>query len=295
MIRKKRFSTGLPVGLTTVACIVLTAASTEATLILHEGFDYSAGDINGSQAGGTGFSAGGWATSGSDNLFDVLGTGLSLGSLPVTGASVKRPSAPGNAEMSRSITAASQGALLADNATLWFSVLLRTTSFSTGNANGTLVLGTDPFDGPGNKPATMTGGNAFGVTLNSITTLQAITINGGVTTTSGSFATTVDTTYLIAGKIHWASSGNNDTLRLFNITDPGGAEPANGVAFATMTADFNQSAFDTVAIADRQVATYDEIRFGHAFADVMGVIPEPSTFALTFIGLLGLLAWRSRG
>jgi hypothetical protein len=137
MIRKNPFKKVLPVGLAAVAFIALTAASTEATLILYGGFDYSPGDIDGSQVGGAGFSAGGWTTSGSDNPFDALGTGLSLGSLPVTGASVKRPSAPGNAEMSRSITSASQGALLADNATLWFSVLLRTTNFSTGNANGT--------------------------------------------------------------------------------------------------------------------------------------------------------------
>jgi hypothetical protein len=40
------------------------------------------------------------------------------------------------------------------------------------------------------------------------------------------------------------------TLSLYNITDPGAALPA---PFATMTADLDQSQFDTIAIGSQQI------------------------------------------
>ena len=46
-----------------MASLALTTTSANAGLVLYEGFDYAAGDIDGSQACGTGFSATGWTTS----------------------------------------------------------------------------------------------------------------------------------------------------------------------------------------------------------------------------------------
>ena len=67
------------------------------------------------------------------------------------------------------------------------------------------------------------------------------------------------------------------------------------------TAALDQSLFDTLAIGwkDGQAAM-DEIRFGATAGDVMPsaaglAVPEPSTFALAALGLMGLaIAWRRR-
>jgi len=278
-----------------ILLVSLAAPSARATLIVEEHFDYAAGDIDGTQKGGTGFDATtGWTTSGS-NAFDVQSTGLSLDPLLEDGKSVKRTANSGNAELNRPISAASQTALLADDSTIWFSLLLNVDSESAeSHVKSAFVLGTDAFTGPGDDPPSMTGGDAFGLSFSNANALKAFKIVGGTRTRSGTslLPTTTDTTYLIAGKIDWATSGNSDTLNLYNITDPAAASP--GTAFATMTADFDQAGavdaantFDTVAIADRQRVFWDEIRFGTSFASVTPV-PEPATLALAAIGLLGL-------
>jgi len=285
----------------------VTSAGGGGNPVVYEGFNYPAGDVDGSQAGGTGFAAAGWTTTGfTRNPYDVRSDGLTFPGLPMLGRSIRRPSAPDNAEMHREISAAAQTALTADNSTVWFSVLTRDDEYSQGNANGALVLGTDAFDGAGNKPITMTGGNALGVAINGVTgdsfRLHAIAIENGSTSLSPDVLLMPigeDTTYLIAGKIDWVPNGSDDTLTLYNILDP--ASDTLPSPFATITADLDQSAFDTIAIGDRQITPFDEIRYATTFAEAMGreatvntIIPEPATLLIwSLLAGLGVgLGWR---
>lgn len=87
---------------------------------------------------------------------------------------------------------------------------------------------------------------------------------------------------MIVGQIDWVADGGNDTLSLYNILDVNTALPA---PFATMSADLDQSLFDTIAVGSAQVSALDEIRFGAALTDV-GLIPEPASLALLGLGCL---------
>jgi hypothetical protein len=78
-------------------------------------------------------------------------------------------------------------------------------------------------------------------------------------------------TVLIVGKINWKPNGTPDELLLFNVTDLF-TEPPESAAIASITnLDFEQSAFDTVAMWDSSFSINDEIRFGNTFANVMGI------------------------
>jgi len=276
-----------------VLCILGVATVSADAAIICESFDYNAGVINGTQAGGTGFAASGWTSSGS-NPYAIQNNGLSLDEQPVAGGSVRRPQAPGSAEMHRAISTASQAALTADDSTIWFSVLIKDFTYSSGYEYGAMVLGTGTFTDADARPMTIEGGEAFGVSFSGGTLdLHTITIDDGTSTLSTEYLPDQghEVTYLIAGKIEWASNGNMDTLRLFNISDTSAAQPADSAAFAMTTADLDQSQFDTISIGSAQVSAFDEIRFGTSYRDV--VIPEPATLGLLAMGGLGVL-WRRR-
>jgi hypothetical protein len=266
-----------PIVAALTLCVgVLVPGRSAGDLVLYEGFDYSAGDIDGSQTGGTGFATGGWTTSGSNNPYDVITPGLSFTGLATTGGAVKRPTAPGNAEMHRGISAKVQSELSADGTTVWFSLLTRSDDYASRYGNGALVLGTDAFTDFGSLPNQMAGGEAIGFSYNArldpsdvnIMSLHGLTIDDGTSTLSTDYILEPQKgtyLYLIAGRIDWAADGSDDVLALYNVIDP--AEPLPE-PFATMTADLDQSQFDTIAIGSQQISVFDEIRFGSSPADV---------------------------
>ena len=263
--------------------ILINSLTTEETV--YEPFDYAAGAINGTQSGGIGMS-GSWSTSvtNSGTLYSMISGGLSFTDLTTSGSvKAKRNTAPGGAEMNRAISAASQTALTVDGTTIWFSILINTQRFSAGNENGTFVFGSAGLDSNDVDRVlpSITGGEGFGVHVNGNNAggnpfyIHAYSIDGGASSKSVSFLDTGTTsgTYLIAGKISWVANGGNDSLWVFNITDPSASEPAEGDAVATITADLDQSVFDTLAIANRQVSNVDEIRLAPTYYEVMGREP----------------------
>lgn len=303
--------------LLSLAASISSIANVQAALVLYEGFDYTPGDNVVGLTGGTGFSAA-WTGigAGGDGTANVnIGTGMSFDTLQVAGGALERQNRSGRGTISRLIdttpATGSQAQLTADNSTIWFSVLMDPTidtSLATGgqfgNTYATLTFGneglTDSSTGGQNGEGTdiANTGDAFGVGFFGGPTsfadggIQGLSFTGGVIDQSDGASNSIvtgDSLSLIVGRIEWAADGFNDTLTLYDITDPGAALPAS---FATMTMDVDQTDFDTISIADGQTSGFDEIRFGTELGDVLPVVPEPSSFALVGLSALSLLRRR---
>ena len=287
--------------------------SANAALHVSESFDYAGGTVDGSQTGGTGLLNGvgeGWDGSTTNvmysidasNAIDVSG----INGLSASGPKLQRNSAPGAAQISRGLTASAITNLTA-NGTIYFSIILENNRFSTGNANDSFLISTSavPIGTAGNDPIDIAGGEAFGVAFTGqgvdeggSIDIRGIAIDGGVGAKSTGLINDPGTggvsdggdTYFIVGKIDWVANGGNDTLTLYNVTDTTAALPT---AFATITADIDNSNISTLAFAGEQIGAFDEIRIGNDLADV-GVVPEPSTTALLGLGGLALILRRRK-
>ena len=262
--------------LTLVVMLCVSAAFVgllQASLVVEEHFDYTPGTIL-SGSGGTGFD-GAWSTTGNDAstiLFTIRDGGLTFMDggglfLDVTGNSVYRPDHTGRTEANRALSASSQGVLCADGSTIWFSVLYKKTAGS-GNYFG-FVIGTDTFDvaSTGALDGYATGGEGFGVGSNYGDQVEAISYDdtSGMTTVNSGLV--ADPVRLIAGKIVWSANGTDDVMYLYNVTDLL-TEPTTPIA--TITADLDQSNFDSVAMMHNvSNALFDEIHIGTTYSDVV--------------------------
>ncbi|MBK1829780.1 PEP-CTERM sorting domain-containing protein [Verrucomicrobiaceae bacterium R5-34] len=292
--------------------LLLASQSSQAALTLYEGFEYTSGDDLDGNGSGIGFGSNLWTglNSSGTNPHSV-GSGLSFGSLEVTGGSAERDIRNGRSTATRLIAASSVTDLTADNTTIWFSVLMdptintATTGGQPANTYGTLIFGnaglTDSSSGTQNGAGTTiaNSGDAVGVGFFGNTTFAGVGIQG-VTFSDGTIdqgngasnaITTGDSLSLIVGRIDWAADGSNDTITLYDVTDPAAGLP--GTAFSTMTLDVDQTTFDTISISGGQTEAFDEIRFGTELADVIPV-PEPSSSLLLGLGSAALLLRRKR-
>ena len=148
----------------------------EGLALVEERFIYDPGLID-FQDGGTGFD-GPWVASkshGQDYEIGITifaagdgmlpnfsgGSGLSFSTLPVAGSALSRFGSAGRAQANRLISVASQTALLGDDTTMWFSVLMAGPS---AHKWGSFLFGTEPFstDIP---PVLAAEGDGFGFTL----------------------------------------------------------------------------------------------------------------------------------
>lgn len=289
----------------------LAALSASGATLVYEGFDYSDGTIDGVSTfnGGTGFS-GAWAGSTSNVPFSMSdGTGhshggagqpgLDFGSLSTTGTvTLTRKSAPGGAEVHRTLDSG-VATTLTTSTTMYFSVLVRTKFYSVGNENLTFAFGTGEVFDPNQKPVTKPGAtsDSLGFALvgsGSNIDFWAHAVEDGVTSTSATagLAHSTSTVWMMVGKIDW---GVTDTITLYqnsggNDGSTGSTDWADFSEFASLEADVDESAFNTLHIAGQQVSSIDEIRMGTSLDDVgVEVIPEPSTALLTLLGGLFLL------
>ncbi|YCM42777.1 PEP-CTERM sorting domain-containing protein [Verrucomicrobiaceae bacterium 227] len=305
-----------------LAALAIVTTSASAVTVLEEQFDYETGPVSGND-GGLGF-AGPWTVTGWNRDYDVnsqyapgvagsttdANGGLTFPGLPTAGSALSRFGTAGQRAVARTPLASSLTALTADNSTIWFSVLV---GGPAANSYGTLIFGTDPLAAQqtggtfpnGNMDAAS--GQGFGITLrnaangsgtgspNAIAFINsdAPTVNEGSFLPALQAGGTHRDTALIVGKINWNANGTADELFLFNIDAVGGAEPLEGDAIASLTADFDQSNFDTISLWDTGATIYDEIRFGNDFVDVTGV-PEPSAIALLAFSSLALLKRRRK-
>lgn len=284
-----------------VSTLVVTSGLSHGALVIYEPFADTNATLVGNNpntAPGKGF-AGNW-TGGS---FAVEGTSLSYGSQTTAGGSARYVNTTAsNGNIASAVTTLTGGAtpgslenagLLADGATLWFSVMHRV-AYNLTDDRASFALSTDGFLSNTN----FTAGQGIGFAISNTGNLTARVSTGPSTHVNGANIArfTLAPTILIVGKITW---GATDAVELYLPN----TSMELGSVQSTTSAAIDQSLFDTVALFSRQQSdgtlasqktdmSFDEIRFGSSQADVL--IPEPSTALLGGLGLLALLR-RRRG
>jgi len=286
MIAGNRIRTVLGIAAVAMAILLLMTAPAGAVTVVEEQFIYEPvqANING-QDGGIGFEGPWVSTISHGRFYWIRSPGLEFTDvnsleLPVAGNALSRYGAAGRAQAHRLLSEESKAALTGDDTTMWFSALFQAPS---AHRQAAFLFGTDPFT-TAIPPVLAAAGDGFGFTLlapdgvsNGDGTINALALDGSTvpTVVPGTFNPDVETS-LIAGKINWKPDGTPDELYLFNVTDVS-TEPLEEAAIASITnLDFDQSAFDTVAMWDTNNAITDEIRFGATFDDAMGnPVPPP--------------------
>ncbi|UCF16345.1 MAG: LamG domain-containing protein, partial [Phycisphaerales bacterium] len=316
MITRNRTRTVLRFAAVAMVTLFLTATSANARIILEEQFIYEPAMLD-TLDGGIGFD-GPWVATKSHGRDYYVGltefadqkplnddSGLSFSTLPVAGSALSRYGSAGRAEAHRTILAASQAALTQDNTTIWFSQLF---AGPANNRNGVFIFGTQSIKHTDNPYELSAAGDGFGFATASIVggvggngdgSINAVAFDNSITATFVKGTYTPDPTTavsLIVGKINWKPNGTPDEFFLFNVTDLS-TEPAESEAFASITMDFDQSAFNMIAMYDGTNSVTDEIRFGTTFADVMGAVetssnPSPADGAM-YEATWANLSWRA--
>jgi hypothetical protein len=261
--------------------VAAVGGSLQAGAVIYEGFDYAVGSLKNNN-GGTGF-AGAWAATRNDPK--VAAGSKTWGDLFTSGNHVV-----GNAwsGMIRPIGSTLSGAgLMANGATLWFSVVFDLEGQNFTNADLNLALGTDQFvNDVFDDRENLVAGEGIGVT-HSKGTIQGVywqnsdadAVAERVEHNSSTILTTTDFRGLIVGRIDWGANDlASETLTLYT---PGPNLAINTPAMAAWTIPaLDQSRFDTLALQFKDTSMMDEIRFGATYEDVIGNPPPPPVLTL---------------
>ncbi|MBL9132231.1 MAG: autotransporter-associated beta strand repeat-containing protein, partial [Verrucomicrobiaceae bacterium] len=224
-----------------------------------EPFDDSNSTLTGNTAG-TGLS-GPWAGSG------VITPGsLAYGSFPA-GSGIKASFNNQNGYASVGTTLSNAG-LLADGATLWFSMLVQTGADIGTNGDLGFAFGTDQINSGNNIPVANSG-QALGFTFKALSLRASSWTPGTLTrsTTNSGNSAAAETVYLVAGEFIWGAA--TDTLKIYKVA----VDLTRGPAVSTITANVNQSLFDTISIGSKLSSPahlFDEIRFGATYEAAIG-------------------------
>lgn len=287
------------------------ATSASAALLVYEGFDYTGGTSLGATTnGGTGWSGAWSVTSGSAPVVD--NTQLApVGTLSTSGLSVTQSGVATANSVTRSFSAIGTGVTSSSSQTIWLSFEMKGNNNNSNdaylallrNTGATPAAGGSTPDGSGVQDEMIRIGRKSGVSGGNITLSSAATTSPAQTA-FGNIAFN-NTTYFLLAKIDIQRSGvgtgaNFYTVDLWSFT---GSLPLSEGSIGSSVASFTTSVLssgsglDKVRLVDAASganASFDEIRIGTTFADVVA-IPEPSAFAaLAGLGSLVLAASRRR-
>lgn len=267
------------------AAFLLSPALLSAQL-LYDGFDYTTGNTLGSNGWNLIASSGGAAT-------NVVAQNLSMVDFgPSEGNAVELR--PNGQDWYRSYT--TQSYTTSDNASLYYSFLMRVDSLGALDATGGLFVSLADAAGNAGQSASVwlrssAGGFQIGVSKR----------NGSPIFAAEEF--TVGTTVLLAAAYNLVSGPiNNDTASLW--INPGslsaGSPPAATLTTPVSGINDDIISFSTVVLRPQGAAgstqvpgslIFDEVRVGNSWA-VITPIPEPGTTALIGLGLVGALVFR---
>lgn len=247
-----------------LAFTVMFSGSLFGEAVIYEPFNDPDPELK-DNAAGLGFS-GTWSSDG----FDVAASTLFHGNLPVSGArAVISEQNYGSADVGSTLTDAG---LLADGATLWFSVIWKTGYTGGSNPDQAFALSTDSLKGSKNNNVPVNGsGSGVGFTLKGETDIRAAYWSGGNVQrpNDGSINLSKSTVYLIVGEIVWGDPAG-DPNDYVNIYLPNEALEL-GPVISSVAANLNQSGLDTITFSAKSAGgAVDEIRFGATYADVLG-------------------------
>lgn len=257
----------------------LLSLNTQATSLLQDGFNYTASDNL-----GYGSTTPPWTATASATANMSIGNGnLSYSGLNNLGGNDLLLNAgaaagsPAYSSLSSQIT----------SGTLYFSFLIECTALPT-SAN-TYLAGLTPSShlGPNGNSS-----DAIDVYVRNLSTGWQL----GVRTTgvSASYETTqldLNTVYFAVYKYTFgATTSDASTAQLFLSPTPGSSEPVSATVTISGTSTLPDiSAFGFKAQTSTAIGNYifDNILVGTTWADVTPIIPEPTTFALAGLGILG--------
>jgi hypothetical protein len=292
----------------------LSLASTNAALVVYEGFDYTAGTNTASAANAsssattTGLTTTGTGLTGSYVMHrgggssNVSGTSivnptLDFGTLPESGNKLNwtgyGSSAAGN-QLNAKLSSSASSALApgASSKTIWMSTLITPGTFANG---GGVFLGNNAVSGD------TAGATIFGLGFNASGN-AVVSYNNGVTAaTTGTF--TASSTYWLVGNFSYSISGSTTTFSAANLwiyNASSGNPPASEGALSTAMASFSGTSTTTGSrVPDNLLfktgssvanSSFDEVRIGDSYASV--AIPEPRAALLGGLGMLALLRRR---
>jgi beta-lactam-binding protein with PASTA domain/methionine-rich copper-binding protein CopC len=285
-------------GLKSTATVNITVESVNNVgLAIYEPFRYPSGFFHGSASANEIGLLGSWSA---NSDIRTIGGSLNYGSLHTNGGSLGNMSATNAYGGHRAINPAALAGngLLADGATLWFSVELghsginyqRSIFFalanSSFNSSGSLhaIKNEGAEVGIGVGVAVHTG-DVFAAKFGDATPGNVSTSHtyGGWTAANGSLGNYSHR--LVVGKLTWGAA--NDTIEIYlpweDLTLP--AAPSS-----TLSVNVNQSTFDTLTFSRNGAPIIDEIRFGATYQSVIQgntamtedtVAPQPSPMSFS--------------
>ncbi len=278
----------------TAAVSITVNAATPVGLAIYEPFNYAAGNLQG-KSGASEIGLTGTWTAGSQLTTEA--PSLTYGTLPTSGNRVRSVgvNSPGGSRPISPAALADRG-LLDDGATVWFSVVM-------GGYGGWDMAGNVFHLALGNNGIFYTFPNSYNIPNDGITPGSGLGVrlhNKGVFATqfvaagpqlTGDYDNTVnggiinDQQRLVVGKITWGAT--SDTVEIYLP----GEDMILPAPTSVLTANVDQSTFDTLTFSRGSNVLLDEIRFGATLqsvlqgtaamaADVTAPTPNPMTFAV---------------
>jgi len=249
-----------------VCCASLHAAAAPK---IYEPFAQTAGDLNG-KAGGTGL--GNWTADASIVTVANPPT-LSYGSLPNSGGQGNLATSGGTDARVTTTSVLLDNNLLANGSTLWFSTVFMKTAGGGPNEWAGFAFGTSYVLGQAGGLNMQSSGNGVGFVTRDTSATVTTWLGGGNASQGSGVSVTYSTPLLIVGKIQWgAADGDVETITLYK-RDLSNLGAPLGAGVSKTVAGFDQTALNVVSFSQRDsggVQTYDEIRLGGSYLDVIG-------------------------